>query len=456
MAKKEENHELHQLSEPNHKAQEIDTASKSLTDALEVSFVILKIIMVILVIAFLASGFKTVNPDEKAIVLRFGKIRGAGEARVLDSEHSPYWIIPYPIDEMVKIPSERTYDLTIDSFWYYLSDNEKMLENPPAVNPDKPLHPIRDGYCLTRSEKREDSDAKGNDYNLVHTEWVIQYKIDNPELFFTNVQIPEKKISDISQDVFQEALEPIMRNLLEDVVVTTMVKFTIDEAITSKSRIPTQVKNQLNIKLDAIDSGVEVKNVLLKKAEVPIQVKKAFDLSFEASQIRDTLITNAKLEKTNKLNEAAGPIAEDLYKALKSYEALNKALNDDAASEEELESLKEKLEVLENELEVLWAPEQLKGNAKELLSDAEIYKTTVVSNAEASVNTLKKLLPEYRKNPDIVVSRHYYEMLKKIYKNADEIIALNNKPGASGSETWILLNRDTSLKPKNKENSNQN
>jgi membrane protease subunit HflK len=429
MAKKEENHELHKLSEPNSRTEEFDTAGKSLTDALEISFVILKIIMVILVIAFLASGFKTVNPDEKALVLRLGKIKGTGQARVLTNENSPYWIIPYPIDEMVKIPSERTYDLTIDSFWYYLSDNEKMLENPSAVKPNKPLHPIRDGYCLTRSEKREDSDAKGNDYNLVHTEWKIEYKIENPELFFTNVQIPDKKISDISQDIFEDALEPVMRNLLEDVVVTTMVKYTIDEAITSKSRIPAKVKEQLNNKLDVIDSGVLVKNVLLNKAEVPRQVKKAFDLSFEASQNRNTAITDAERKKTDKLNETAGPVAEKLYEAL----------NDDTTSE--------------NELEALWA--QLKGKAKEKLSDAEIYKTTVVSNAEASVNTLKKLLPEYKKNPDIVVSRRYYDMLKKIYENADEIMALNHKPGDSGSATWILLNRDTSLKSKDKENSKQ-
>ena len=49
---------------------ELDAAGKSLSEALRISFIILKIIMVVLVIIFLASGFRTVGPDEQALVLR--------------------------------------------------------------------------------------------------------------------------------------------------------------------------------------------------------------------------------------------------------------------------------------------------------------------------------------------------------------------------------------------------
>lgn len=429
MAKKEDNIELNQLAKPNTVTKEFDTSGKSLSEALDISFKILKVIMVILVIAFLASGFKTVNPDEKALVLRFGKIRGTGDKRVLSSENSPYWILPYPIDEMVKIPAERIDTLTVDSFWYYLSEKEKLASNPPKINPDKPLDPLRDGYCLTRSEKRRDSDAKGNDYNLVHTLWVITYQIENPELFFTNVMTPDRKVSDIYQDVFKEGLEPILKNLLEDAVVTEMVRYTIDEAITSKSRIRDEVKKRLDKKLDAIGAGVAIKTLQLDKAEVPRQVKNAFELSIEASNNRETEITNADRERTNKLNETAGPVARELYEAL----------NDKTTSEEELEKL--------------WG--DLKGKARGEITDAETYATEIVWNAEAIANSLSVLLPEYRKNPGIVISERYYKKIQEIYENADEIMAINNRPGDSGSEMWILLNRDTSLKPKNKEKSAQ-
>jgi len=62
---------------------ELDAAGKSLSEALRLSFIILKVIMIVLVILFFASGFRTIGPDEQALVLRFGKIRGEREERVL-------------------------------------------------------------------------------------------------------------------------------------------------------------------------------------------------------------------------------------------------------------------------------------------------------------------------------------------------------------------------------------
>ena len=49
-----------------------DVASKSLSDALQISFTILKIIMAVLVILFIASGVFRVQYDEQALVLHFG------------------------------------------------------------------------------------------------------------------------------------------------------------------------------------------------------------------------------------------------------------------------------------------------------------------------------------------------------------------------------------------------
>ena len=125
MANKEDNTELNHLARTNLPTTESDAAGKSLSEALEVSFTILKVIMIILVIAFLASGFKTVGGDEKALVLRFGKIRGIGDKRVLGP--GLHWILPYPIDEIVKIPVERKDNLEINTFWYYLTPNEKLF-----------------------------------------------------------------------------------------------------------------------------------------------------------------------------------------------------------------------------------------------------------------------------------------------------------------------------------------
>ncbi|MDB6040116.1 MAG: hflK 1, partial [Verrucomicrobiales bacterium] len=50
-----------------------DSGSQALSEALRSSFVIVKVIMVLLVIVFLGSGIYTVPSQKRAILLRFGK-----------------------------------------------------------------------------------------------------------------------------------------------------------------------------------------------------------------------------------------------------------------------------------------------------------------------------------------------------------------------------------------------
>ena len=109
MAHRHEHAHGHSHDEPHEHdtapTRELDAAGKSLSDALRLSFFILKIIMIVLVIAFLISGFKTVDSGEKAMVLRFGAIRGVGEERVLGPGW--HWVFPYPIDELSRFRSRR-------------------------------------------------------------------------------------------------------------------------------------------------------------------------------------------------------------------------------------------------------------------------------------------------------------------------------------------------------------
>ena len=95
----------------NFEGEQFDAASKSLTDALRLSFAILKVIMVILIVLFLTSGFFQVEPGEEAIVLRLGKIRELTKPG-MDTPQKVllegfWWTWPAPISEVVKIPSNK-------------------------------------------------------------------------------------------------------------------------------------------------------------------------------------------------------------------------------------------------------------------------------------------------------------------------------------------------------------
>ena len=402
---------------------ELDAAGRSLSEALQVSFIILKVIMIVLVLAFLASGFKTVDSNEQALVLRLGKIRGVGEKRILGP--GLHWILPYPIDEIIKIPVETQVNLPIDSFWYYLTQSEILSGQMRPVRLDQPLKPLQDGYCITRGEKQDEviGDFAGSDYNIVHSKWQLTYQIDDPERFFINTYIEEVKPGDIYFNVITESIEPLLKNLFEEAVVTALVNYTIDEAISSQDRIPKHVKRLVQEKLDKIESGIKVVSVQLTDSECPRQVKKAFEASTRASQESETEITNARTLAANTLNEAAGPVAEKLFAAL----------HDESIDEQTME--------------LLWS--QLAGTAREKIADARTYRTEVVERARANADYLESILPEYRQRPELVLQKTYLDALEQILgNNADEKFVVQTTKGSKGTQIRVLLNRDPKLKSK--------
>jgi len=406
--------------------EQLDAAGKSLAEALRLSFAILKVIMIVLVVIFLASGFRTVGSDEQAIVLRFGKIRGVGEERLLGP--GLHWVFPYPIDEIVRIPVQKKVNLPIDSFWYSQRSTEILGEGPKKrIEPGQALNPIRDGYCITRSEKQDQitADLIGSDYNIVHCKWQLTYKIDDPERFFQNVYVNLENIAPGQNyaDVISKEITPLLEYMVADAVVTVMVNYTIDDVMFEQvARVTQHVKKLLQEKLDQIESGIQVVSMQLTDRVWPRQVDEAFQASIKASQESQKAISEARTYAENTLNEAAGPVAMQLYAAL----------HDETINEEQKE--------------LLWA--QLAGAAAEKIAQARAYRTKVVESAKANVEYLHEILPEYRKRPRLVTQKIYLDAIEHVLNNAAEKFIVQPTEGSKGREFRIILNRNPTIKPK--------
>lgn len=403
---------------------EQDLAGKSLSEALRISFAILKVIMIVLAVLFLLSGFQTVDSGEKALVLRFGKIRGAGADRVLDS--GLHWIFPYPIDEMIKIPVSRKVNLDVDSFWYYQSPEEKLGDSPEDTERVRPtLNPVYDGYCLTSAADKSnlEQDLNRMDYNIVHSKWQITYRINNPERFFKNcyVDMDDIPAGKGYADVIAENINPFLRTIVEDAVVSAMVHYTIDEALFEQVSLMTErVRRQVQRKLDKTESGIEVSSIQLTDKTWPRQVDNAFQASIQASQRRQTMVNEAQSYRDNTLNEAAGPVASRLYEAIKS---------DDFPQDQK---------------EELW--NRAAGQTREVLSDARTYRTKIVEEAKADVEYLEEILPEYRKRPKLVLQEIYQNAVSEVLDNAKEKMIVQPSDAAKSKELRVLINRDPAIK----------
>jgi hypothetical protein len=142
----------------------VDSDSQALAEALQSSFSIVKYVMVGLFVLFLFSGMFKVEPQEKAIILRFGKPVGEGEQALLSS--GLHWSWPYPIDEVIKIPISEIQKATTKTAWFLQSPEQEALNQDPPPGPS--LNPAIDGYALT------------GDGNIVHAQATLSYRIEDP------------------------------------------------------------------------------------------------------------------------------------------------------------------------------------------------------------------------------------------------------------------------------------
>lgn len=408
----------------------LGAADRSLSDALRISFVILKVIMIVLVVGFLASGFRTVETGEKGVVLRFGQIqRTVGPGWV--------WVFPYPIDQLIRIPVDKRINLPVNTFWY--KETREDIMGPATIPRNyraESLDPLQEGYCLTRSEGRETEavpavqpvaanrnvalaqQSDGSDYSIVHTRWQIDYQIQSIDQFFRNVYVPDVRPGQVYFDIMTQSIAPMLRSVIEDAVVRAMVHYTIDEALQSIDTIPGRVRQLAQQKLDDINSGVLVTSVRLVKAEWPKQVDQAFTESIAASQRSQGAITQARTYAENTLNEVAGLVARQLYQAL---------MDGNLSGEQ---------------TEALWS--QVAGDARDRIAQAEAYRTRVVESAKANADYLQSLLPEYQKRPRLVAQGIYLAAIEEVLARADEKFIVQAPQNAKNHEIRVLLNRDQS------------
>jgi regulator of protease activity HflC (stomatin/prohibitin superfamily) len=423
-----------------------DPAERSLSEALRISFIVLKIIMVVLVVAFLASGFKTVSPGERALVLRFGAILAMGPEGNPVLEPGAHWVFPYPIDELVKFPVDQPVSLAVDTFWHSQTRDDILGSSTSSQRPPpEKLNPLTEGYCLTRSERRSTEptglssqpaggepnavsrraaalESEGSDYNIVHMRWGINYRIANIEKFFKNIYAQDVAPGQVYADVLTPSLAPLLRDVMDDAVVAAMVHHTIDEALMSNDAVRRHVAQLAQQKLDDIDSGILLTSVQLEEVRWPRQVDDAFQSYISAMQTLSQAVSDAGTYKNKTLEETAGPVADALYRALTADKPDPR------------------------QIEVLWS--QVTGQVKDIIQRSEADRMVLVASAKASADYLLSILPEYRKYPALLLQRLYFDAVEQVFNNAEEKWVLQPSEKFGEREVWLQLNKDPNIKPK--------
>ena len=198
------------------------------------------IIPAIIVLAGAFTSYFTVPTDSEAVVLRFGKYNRTAAPGL--NFKLPFWFETKEI-----IPVDRRLKM---EFGYGTAGSTNPFQTRPK-------------------EFYEEQSMITGDKNAAAVEWVIQYRISDPEAYLFKVRDPEETMRDAS--------ESVMREVVGD--------RTVDEVITiGRESIATDALVKLQELVDSYGLGLKIDQLQLKNVNPPRQVQSSFNEVNQAQQ----------------------------------------------------------------------------------------------------------------------------------------------------------------------------
>ena len=225
------------------------------------------------VLLWFASGIYIVNPEEQAVVFRFGKAVGLSQSGI-------HYHLPRPIErvEIEKVTQVKRLEIGF-----------RTISLEPAPRYQKVL---RESLMLTGDE------------NIVDVELIVQYRISNIQKYLFNVENQA------------DAVRSVAESALRQVIGT----HSIDDALTEgKLIIQNEMEDQIRAILGIYDVGIHLENVKLQAVAVPREVDAAFKDVASAREDRERLRNEAEAYRNEVIPRARGG-AEQVVRGAEAYQ----------------------------------------------------------------------------------------------------------------------------------------
>jgi membrane protease subunit HflK len=233
------------------------------------------------------SSVYTVQPEEQAVVKRFGSVFAI-------SNPGLHLRLPFGIDTVQLVATERVLK---EEFGFRTEATLAATASRFAAQqfPDESL-------MLT------------GDLNIIQVEWVVQYRIGDPVKYLYNMREPLRTLRDLAESVMRR----VVGNRIGSDVLTI-----------GRVEIANTVREEIQSAMDQYDNGIRIITVELQDVVPPPRVQPAFNEVNEARQELERMINEA----TRQANEAI-PRAEGTAKRINSQaegyatERVNRALGE--------------------------------------------------------------------------------------------------------------------------------
>ena len=245
-----------------------DARTRALTEALQSSFKVVRVIMVILAVVFLGSGITRVESSKKAIHLQFGKYVDTLDPGLV-------WAWPNPIDKIVEIQTTSLTNITSDVGYRTAEGKE-----PEASSQFQPTY---DGYTLT------------GDGNVLHIKAEMRFSLD--ETKGDTIRKYKFGFSDI---------QSLLTNVLDNAVYHASASRSAIDAYNNDTELGKDIERRVKETIEKIDSDLQLKIELLPVVKVPLDVLPVFDAFRTVVEERSKTVKDAEAYAVSTLAKARG------------------------------------------------------------------------------------------------------------------------------------------------------
>lgn len=217
------------------------------------------IVLVVVILYVLFQSFYQVNPSEKGVVLRFGRYHNVTEPGL-------NFLIPF-IEKVIKVDVD-----TIRKEEFGLRQN------------------VSRGYSQVSNALDLESLMITADKNVIQLNWVVQFRIQQPEYYVFNIENPEATVRDIS--------ESVIRRLVGN--------RDFDYVLNNRAELAQSTMLEMQELLDKYLSGIQLVVVQLQDLNPPDPVRPSFNEVNQADQDKIRLGNEAQKEANTKIPRARG------------------------------------------------------------------------------------------------------------------------------------------------------
>ena len=203
------------------------------------------IVIAILLLFWIATGFYKIEAAERGVILRFGK-------HVETTQSGLHWHLPTPIEKVIKVDITKVHTV-----------------------------PLR-ATMLTQDE------------NIVDLEGSVQYQVADATSYLFNTRLPELALTQATESAIRQSIG------------RTKMDYVITEG---RGQISVQVKDLIQTIVDTYGTGMHVIKVNIQHARPPEAVKDAFDDVTQSREDEERLKNEAETYANGVIPKARGNAA---------------------------------------------------------------------------------------------------------------------------------------------------